>query len=101
MVSGHVILMQADLGGADPEAAADRLRAAPGVTVLSGDRAHHSADIRADALARLPERADRHDVAVQIDVLPGGLSLALSLDNEAITVPEAIDAVLAYGSGRA
>jgi hypothetical protein len=96
MVSGHVILLRVWMRPGTTSPAVERLGRAPGITMLDPDRPHDSAVIRSMSLAR-SSRGDRHDVAVHLDAIGDPLSLALSLDNEAITIPEAVDAVLAFG----
>ncbi|MBM0230704.1 type II glyceraldehyde-3-phosphate dehydrogenase [Micromonospora sp. STR1_7] len=97
MVSGHVILLRLHLADRDPDAAASRLGAAHGVTLLS-EGPQDSALIRDRAMRSGAPRGDRYDIAVQACRDGDTLSLAVSLDNEAITIPETIDAILGYAT---
>lgn len=98
MVSGHLILLRVRMRPGAAASAVERLGDASGITLLDAGRAHDSATIRFAALTG-SVRGDRHDVAVQVHADGDMLSLALSLDNEAVTIPEAVDAVLAFGEG--
>ncbi|MBF5028532.1 type II glyceraldehyde-3-phosphate dehydrogenase [Micromonospora sp. ANENR4] len=97
MVSGHVILLRLHLTDCELDAAVSRLGAAQGVTLLT-EGTHDSALIRERAMRSGMPRGDRYDIAVQACRDGDALSLAVSLDNEAITVPETIDAILAYAA---
>jgi glyceraldehyde-3-phosphate dehydrogenase (NAD(P)) len=101
MVCGHVILLNVEFDDPRIDVPA-QLSQQPGITTLAPDQAHHSADLREESLRRSFGRGDRHAVAVQAGLDGGVWRLALSLDNESITVPETIDALVTFkdaGSG--
>jgi glyceraldehyde-3-phosphate dehydrogenase (NAD(P)) len=97
MVCGHVILLRVDLVDQDPDGAIGRLASARGVTLLP-EGPQNSALIRDEALRGGTSRGDRYDIAVQASRDGDTLSLAVCLDNEAITIPETLDAILAYAT---
>lgn len=102
MLCGHVILVRLRLR---PTTTADevigRLGQVPRIVVLPAGR-HDTATLRSTLGGGAGRRwSDRYELAVQPDPLSDTELVAwLSLDNEAITVPEAMDVVRACGGQR-
>ena len=90
---GHVMLVQVRPRRPVAAAMARRIGRARRLTVLAGDRRHDTAAIKARAY-RTTHRGDRYVVAVQLEVDdPGTVTAWISLDNEAVTIPETLDVV--------
>jgi glyceraldehyde-3-phosphate dehydrogenase (NAD(P)) len=102
MTAGHFLHARVMLrAGLSPADALDRLRTAGRVGVLTGDGPVHTALLKERSAAPWH---DRHEV--QIVPIEGAaadsLELWVSLDNQAITIPETLDVLqLAGGSGPA
>lgn len=95
---GHVAIVQIRLR--DPAAAARRIGQDLRLVVLAADRRHATADIKA-RMYRTTGRGDRYQVAVQLEVDdPATLTAWISLDNEAVTIPEAIDLIRVCAGGQ-
>ncbi|MGW7824491.1 hypothetical protein ACWGLF_41930 [Streptomyces puniciscabiei] len=93
MTSGHFLHVRltprAGIGAAE---ALDRLRRAERIEVLAGEGPVHTARLRQDAEAPWH---DRYDVQIVPVAQPGEalLEFWLSLDNQAITIPETLDVI--------
>jgi glyceraldehyde-3-phosphate dehydrogenase (NAD(P)) len=96
MTSGHVIGVRIQLHGSlDASAALGRLTAAPRTTVL-GPGPHSTSAIKASAAHRPGHRGDRHDLAVALQPTSAVELVGwLSLDTEAVTIPETLDVIRA------
>jgi glyceraldehyde-3-phosphate dehydrogenase (NAD(P)) len=102
MVSGHVIHASVWLREPGADEIAGRLAAAPRVAVLGNDQGHDTAVIKTEARLSGAPRGDRYSLAVQVyEVDPARVNVFLSLDNEAITVPETLDALCGYADNDA
>jgi glyceraldehyde-3-phosphate dehydrogenase (NAD(P)) len=99
MVSGHVIQVRLGLRGVVPfEHVSARLEAEPRIRVWSGDEAMETARIKASEAVHGRKWSDRYELIVRLDEPDDGDQLTgwLSLDNEAITIPEALDVARAF-----
>jgi glyceraldehyde-3-phosphate dehydrogenase (NAD(P)+) (phosphorylating) len=92
-VCGHLALVQLGLRRPVAAAVAGRIGRAPRISSLAADTRHSTAEMKAAAYRRRPY-GDRYDLAVaaQVDD-PVTVTAWISLDNEAITVPETIDVI--------
>lgn len=95
VICGHVALVEARLRTPVATAAAGRISRARRVVLLPQDQPQNTAQIKARAY-RTTRRGDRYELAVQLAIDdPDTITAWISLDNEAITIPEAIDAMRA------
>lgn len=94
MTAGHVIHARVTLrGDLSPAEALGRLRAAGRVSVLPGPAPVHTAHLKQQSQAPWHDRHDLQVVPIGPAGLAGPLEIWLSLDNQAITIPEALDAI--------
>lgn len=99
-ICGHVALVQLRLRRPMAGTVADRIARARRLVMLAPDQRHDSGQIKAHMYRTRP-RGDRYELAVQLAVDdPRTVTAWISLDNEAITVPEAVDVMRAACAGR-
>jgi glyceraldehyde-3-phosphate dehydrogenase (NAD(P)) len=99
-ICGHVALVQLRLTRPVAETVADRIARSRRVVMLAPDQRHDTGQIKAQMYRTTP-RGDRYELAVQLAVDDARTVTAwISLDNEAITVPEAVDVMRAVCAGR-
>jgi glyceraldehyde-3-phosphate dehydrogenase (NAD(P)) len=100
MTAGHFIHARVTLrGGVGPAEALDRLRVAERVSVLAEGLPVSTARLKHQSPAPWHDRHVLQVLPIDGAALPGTLEVWLSLDNQAITIPEALDAIqLAHGN---
>jgi len=100
-ICGHVALVQLRLRRPEAETVAQRIARTRRVAILAPDQRHDTGQIKAHVY-RTTARGDRYELAVQLAVDDAQTITAwIALDNEAITVPEAVDVMRASAGGTA
>ena len=94
-VCGHVALAEVTLRRPVAAAMADQLSQASRIVMLPPGQPQSTARLKAE-MYRLRPRGDRYELAVQLAADdPATVTAWLSIDNEAITIPEAMDVIRA------